>query len=377
MSTRVGTTPRTGWAVAVRQALAVLAALLTVAVSAAPARADSIRDKQWYWSPMKVSEAQKITKGAGVVVAVLDTGVDASHPDLRGAVLPGRQIVQNKPAGNDDGVGHGTGMAGIIAGRGHGSGGGILGIAPQAKILPIRPVNDTYFVAQGIRWAVDHGAKVITLAFEIDPSENLQSALKEAAAADVVLVGAAGNEADKGNDAEYPGAYPQVLTVGALDRRNKVAAFSNHGPQVDLAAPGVDITVPAPGDTYAEVEGSSVSAALVAGAAALIRAEHPDLSAAAVVDRLTSTAIDRGDKGRDDYYGAGQLDLMAALTAPQPKATSAGPAATDAPVAAPGPAPADDDENGGIPPALIVTAGVVLLAGATLAVFLLARRRTR
>ncbi|UQU65717.1 type VII secretion-associated serine protease mycosin [Couchioplanes caeruleus] len=353
-----------------------LAALLIVAISAVPARADSIRDKQWYWSPMKVSEAQKITKGGGVVVAVLDTGVDAGHPDLRGAVLPGRQIVQNKPAGNDDSVGHGTGMAGIIAGRGHGSGDGILGIAPQAKILPIRPVNDTFFVAQGIRWAVDHGAKVITLAFQIDPSENLQSALKEAAAADVVLVGAAGNEADKGNDLEYPGAYPQVLTVGAVDRRNKVAAFSNHGPQVDLAAPGVDITVPAPGNTYAEVEGSSVSAALVAGAAALIRAEHPDLTAAQVVNRLTSTAIDRGTKGRDDYYGAGQLDLMAALTAPEPKAGSAAPATTEPPAAAPPTGPVSDDDEG-IPPLVIVAAGVVLLAAATLAVFLLARRRAR
>lgn len=363
------------WALtSARQALAVLAALSVVAVSATPARADATRDKQWYWSPMKVAEAQKITKGEGVVVAVLDTGVDAGHPDLKGAVLPGRQIVQNKPAGNDDGVGHGTGMAGLIAGRGHGSGDGILGIAPAAKILPIRPVNDTYFVGQGIRWAVDQGAKVITLAFEIDPGEGLQAAINDAIAADVVLIGASGNQAQEGNDPQYPGAYPQVLTVGALDRRNRVADFSNHGEQVDLAAPGVDITVPAPENRYAQVRGSSVSAALVAGAAALIRAEHPELSAQQVVDRLTGTAIDRGDKGRDDYYGAGQLNLLAALTAPQPKTSSTAPAATDAPVAAPRPAPADD-EDGGIPPLLIVGVGAILLAGAVVAVILLARRR--
>jgi len=358
----------------VRQLPAVFAAVLTVAFTAVPAHADSIRDKQWYWSPLKVDQAHKVTKGAGVVVAVIDTGVDATHPDLRGAVLPGRQIVQNKPAGNEDGVGHGTGMAGLIAGRGHGSGDGILGIAPEAKILPVRPVNDTYFVGQGIRWAVGQGAKVITLAFEISPGEGLQAAIREAIAADVVIVGTSGNEGQEGNPREYPGAYEEVLTVGAVDRRNRVAPFSNHGAHVDLTAPGVDITVPSPEYGYVQARGTSASAALVAGAAALIRAEHPELSAADVVDRLTGTATDRGDKGKDDYYGAGQLNLLAALTAPQPKPSSAAPATADAPVAAPGRTPADDGD-GGIPPLLIVAAGVVLLAGAVTAVALVARRR--
>lgn len=354
---------------------ACFAVLLAVLAPAAPARADALRDGQWYWDPMDVAQAQRITKGSGIVVAVLDTGVDARHPDLKGAVLPGRQTVQNKPAGNEDGFAHGTGIAGIIAGRGHGSGDGVLGIAPEAKILPIRPVNDSYFVAQGIRYAVAQGAKVINMSFETRPSEILQSALREAAAADVVLVGAAGNEGEKGNEREYPSAYPEVLTVGALLRNNKIAGFSNHGAQVDLAAPGVDIPAPAPDGKYITVEGSSASAAIVSGAAALIRAEHPDLSAAQVVARLTGTAIDRGPKGRDDFYGAGQLDLMAALTAPQPTASGTPPrTGTDAPVAIPRP-PSPPDDGPGIPPLLFVAAGAVLLIGAVLAAVLLSRRR--
>ncbi|MFI7597288.1 type VII secretion-associated serine protease mycosin [Actinoplanes sp. NPDC049681] len=363
---------------AARRVFAAWFAVLLAAVlaPAAPAHADTVRDAQWYWAPMDLAAAQRITKGSGIIVAVLDTGVDARHPDLKGAVLPGRQTVQNKPAGNEDGFAHGTGIAGLIAGRGHGSGDGILGIAPEAKILPIRPVNDSYFVAQGIRYAVAQGAKVINMSFQTRPSEDLQSALRDAAAADVVLVGAAGNEAKKGNKQEYPSAYPEVLTVGALQRNNKIAAFSNHGPQVDLAAPGVDITAPAPEGRYITVEGTSASAALVSGAVALIRAKHPELSAAQVVDRLKSTAIDRGAEGRDDYYGAGQLNLMAALTGPQPAAAGTPPpTGTNAPVAIPRPPSTNDQDDSGIPPLVFVAAGAVLLIGAVLAAVLLSRRR--
>ncbi|WP_203769579.1 S8 family serine peptidase, partial [Actinoplanes nipponensis] len=351
---------------------AALAALAVVLGSAVPAQADRARDKQWFWKPLGVEQAQRISQGAGVVVAVLDSGVDARHQDLRGAVGAGRQVVQNKPAGNLDTVGHGTGMAGIIAGRGHGDGAGVLGIAPRAEIMPITPANDAYFVGQGIRWAAGHGAKVIVLAFAIDDGENLRAAVSEAAAADVVLVGTSGNSGDKGNEPEYPGAYPQVLTVGAVDRRNKVAAFSTHGPQVDLVAPGVDIPAPAPGNEYVTGTGTSAAAAIVAGAAALIRARHPELRAADVVQRLTGTAIDRGDRGRDDYYGFGQLDLLAALndrTTVQPSTPQ-----VTAPAPAPVAVPADDD-GGGVPPLVFVAAGVVLLLGAAVGAVLVARSR--
>jgi type VII secretion-associated serine protease mycosin len=340
---------------AARPFVAACAVVAVVLGSAVPARADSVRDKQWYWAPLEVGQAQKISKGAGVVVAVLDTGVDSGHPDLDGAVLPGRQVVQDKPAGDLDTVGHGTGMAGIIAGRGHGAGRGVLGVAPQAEIMPITPANDTFFVAKGIRYAAEHGAKVINLAFGIDDGEGLRAAVTEAAAADVVLVGTAGNTGDKGNGLEYPGAYPEVLTVGAVDRRNRIAEFSNHGPHVDLVAPGVDIPAPAPDGKYVTGTGTSGAAAIVSGAAALIRAKYPELSAAEVVQRLTGTAIDRGDPGRDDYYGAGQLDLLAALAAPKATAGPSSVPVIDAPAAAPA------EEDGGLPPLLFVGVGVVLL----------------
>ncbi|MEU7902788.1 S8 family serine peptidase [Actinoplanes sp. NPDC049118] len=359
-----------------RRALAGLAAIAVVLGPAAPARAEGIRDQQWYLGPLKVGEAQRITKGDGVIVALLDTGVDATHPDLRGAVLPGRQVVQNKPAGNLDSVGHGTGMAGVIAGRGHDGDRGVLGIAPRAKIMPIRPINDTYFVAQGIRYAVANGAKVINMAFATRDSESLRAAVREAAAADVVLIGTPGNDGDTDNELEYPGAYPEVLTVGAVDRKNKIAKFSNHGRQVDLVAPGVEIPGPAPDNKYVLGNGTSGAAAIVAGSAALIRARYPDLSAAEVVDRLIGTAIDRGAKGRDDYYGNGQLNLLAALTAAQPRpSASAAPPATDAPAAVAVATPADDDGDG-IPPLVIVGAGLVLLLAAVpVAVFLIVRSR--
>ncbi len=359
--------------VPIRRILAAAAGVTVVLGSALPARADVVRDKQWFWKPLKVAQAQEISKGAGVTVAVIDTGVDASQRDLDGAVLAGRDVVTGKPAGNLDVVGHGTGMAGIIAGRGHGRSAGVLGIAPQAKIMPITPSDDTFFVGQGIRWAAEHGAKVIVLAFGVNDGEGLRAAVSEAAAADVVLVGTSGNTGDKGNEVEYPGAYPEVLTVGAVDRRNTVAKFSNHGPHVDLSAPGVDIPAPAPDNKYVTATGTSGAAAIVAGAAALIRAKYPDLSAAAVVQRLTSTAIDRGDKGRDDYYGAGQLDLLAALTAPQP-GPSATAAVTDAPVA--GPVATSSDEDSGLPPMVFVAGGLAsLLAALAVGAVLVARSR--
>jgi type VII secretion-associated serine protease mycosin len=350
--------------------VAVAVTLAVVLVAAVPARADGTRRDEWYLSTLQVAEAHRITKGAGVVVAVVDQGVSAEHTDLQGAVLAGRDTVAQKNDGHFDPDGHGTAMAGIIAARGRG-GSGLLGIAPEAKILPVRPSNDTYFAAEGIRWAASHGAKVINMSFAIGGSENLQAAVKEAAAADVVLVGAVGNTGDKGNAVEYPVGYPEVLGVGAVDRKGKVAGFSQHGPQVDIVAPGIDIPSLYLGNDYRTGRGTSDAAAIVSGAAALVRAKYPDLSAAEVVRRLTGTAIDKGDTGRDDYYGNGQLDLVAALTTPQPAASSA-PAVTDAPAAAP--APAADENSGGFPPLAIIAAGVVILAGAVLAVIFAIRR---
>ncbi len=362
--------------------LAAVAALAVVFGWPAPAHADEVRDRQWYLKSLRVADAQRITRGDGVVVAVIDSGVAADHPDLRGAVLAGTNTVRQNGKGNADTEGHGTAMAALIAARGRSGGRGLLGIAPAARILPIRPSDDTYFVADGIRWAVRHGAKVLSMSFAVQNSEELRAAIGEAVEADVVLVASAGNSGDKGNAVEYPGGYPEVLSVGAADRRGRVARFSQHGPQVDIVAPGVDMYTAGLAGTYREGWGSSNSAAIVAGAAALVRARFPELTARQVVERLTGTAVDRGDKGRDDYYGHGELALVAALTAPQPSpaATTTPPAATTTPPAAAAPAqePASATrDGGGVPPFVIVGAGVALLAVAIGAVFAAVRRSRR
>jgi type VII secretion-associated serine protease mycosin len=352
------------------------AGLLIVALSAVPAsavgtsRADAARDAQWYFAPMRLDRAQQLGKdGEGVTVAVVDTGVDGTHQDLRGAVVAGRNMAGDRPSTNVDTGKHGTGMAALIAGRGHGPGRGVLGIAPRSKIMPIRPVSDHVLVAAGIRWAVEHGAKVINLSFALKLSgESLRDAIAEAVAADVVVVGAVGNG---GGAVELPTSLPGVFGVGSVDRKNRVASFSNRGAGVDLVTYGTDIPLAEPGDNYVVSDGTSDSSALVAGAVALIRARYPDMSAAEVVDRLTRTAIDRGPKGRDDRYGAGQLDLVAALTAPRtpPSASPPPPAVTDAPVVA------SSERDTGFPPWIIVAVGVLLLIVALAGLMIVRSRR--
>jgi type VII secretion-associated serine protease mycosin len=355
----------------VRPVAAAVAAFVLVLCTATPARADRIRDREWWLGPLKVAQAQRITKGAGVTVAVVDSGVNAGHPDLQGAVLAGRDMVSGKNA-HFDAEGHGTAMAGLIAARGRG-GAGFLGIAPAAKILPVTPSDVTMYATAGIRWATAHGAKVINLSFAIVPSDNLHAAIREAAAADIVLVAAAGNNGNADNKAEYPSSYPEVLAVGATGRNGKVLPLSHHGPQVDLVAPGGDMLLPVYGKGYLVGNGTSGATAIVSGAAALIRARHPEFSAAQVAQILTDTATDRGPAGRDDYYGNGEVNLTAALTAAPPRASPSAAPATQEPAAAPVQA-SGDDTGGGIPPLLIVAAGVVLLVVAALVGFVAVRR---
>ena len=356
------------------RAMAVSVVFLSTINTAPPgAMADYVRDSQWHLKSLRIAEAHQITRGAGVTVAVIDSGVAAGHPDLVGAVLKGSNVLGDGGDGRQDLGGHGTAMAGIIAARGRGVGRGLLGIAPEADILPIRPGDDTALTIDAIDWATKNGADVVNMSFAVDAAPQLQEALRKAVAADVVLVGSAGNSGNGSNEVEFPAAYPEVLAVGAVDRRGRVASLSQRGPQVDLVAPGVEIPSLKLPAAYGLGTGTSDAAAIVSGAAALVRARFPELSAAEVVERLTATAKDRGPKGRDDAYGHGELDLMAALTAKVPTSAPSVPVpAVDQPVTA---FPEGDASEPGISPFVIIGAGVVLLLGATTAAVLVARRR--
>jgi type VII secretion-associated serine protease mycosin len=345
-------------------------------LSAPPALADRNRDGQWYLKALRVADAQRISQGAGVTVAVIDSGVWAAHPDLKGAVLVGTNVLGNGGDGRVDNEGHGTAMAGIIAARGRAGDKGVLGVAPGAKILPVRPTGSPLLVARAVEWAVDHGATVINMSFKVQPSPGLERAVQEAAAANVVLVAAAGNTGDGANDEEYPAAYPEVLAVGSTDRLGGIESSSQHGPQVDIVAPGVDmLTADGPKSTgYAITSGTSDAAAVVSGAAALIRAKYPHLSAAQVVQQLTSTAVDKGTPGRDDTYGHGELDVVAALTEPlSPDASPRTPSGTGAQ----GQPPPPSGDGSGPSPIAIVGIGVIVLAGAVVAVVVGVRRSRR
>jgi type VII secretion-associated serine protease mycosin len=283
-----------------------------------PAVADPIRDDQWHLRFLKIAEAHEHSKGDGVVVAVVDTGVDATHPDLKGSVLPGIDFTAIGAGGDGrtDLDGHGTAMAGIIAAHGR-----ALGIAPGAKVLPVR---DSAFrvgfgspLALAIDWAVANGAQVICLAVATENAEEHRHAIERAFAADVVVVAGVGNRPDA-NRVKYPAAYPGVLAAGGVDRNGKHADIAVTGPEVVLAAPAVAITSTGRNGGYVEGTGTSDATAIIAGAAALVRAKYPSLSAVEVVHRLIATADDKGPPGRDEQYGFGVLNLVRALTADVP-----------------------------------------------------------
>ncbi|MFF3853816.1 S8 family serine peptidase [Micromonospora sp. NPDC002575] len=315
-----------------RRSAAAMLALATVAggllTAPAPARAaDTVRGLQWHLDTLRIPEAHKLTRGAGVTVAVIDGGVYAAHPDLRGQVLRGTSrssgVRADGQADPDREKGHGTAMAGIIAGRGGGSM-RLLGIAPEAKILPVALGEPREWdIAGGIRWAADAGADVINLSVGTpgdDPqvTEAVQYALGKGA----VLVAAAGNRASS-QSVPTPANVPGVLAVGSTGKNGSRWSGSVTGPEVGLAAPGERIisTVPPPvsPNGYGVGDGTSNAAAIVSGVAALVRSRYPRLDAANVVNRLIRTARDRGAPGRDPEYGFGGVDVLAALTAAVPE----------------------------------------------------------
>lgn len=290
---------------------------------ATPASAETRQDRQWYFKYLNVPEAQRVTAGEGVTVAVIDSGVDAHHADLVGSVLPGTSIgaERGKPA-TQDSDGHGTRMAGDIAGQGNGSD-PTLGVAPGAKILPIRigDENTPADISQGIRWATDHGANVINISVGANgtPPVDEKQAVRYALLHNVVVVAAAGNTNQGFTDVATPAGIAGVISVTGLDRNGQIWKYSVQGKATVLCAPAVDIISPTPKSVvstgYSIGSGTSDAAAIVSGVVALVRAEYPGMDAANVINRLIRTSDDAGAPGHDTAYGFGIVDPVKALTA--------------------------------------------------------------
>jgi type VII secretion-associated serine protease mycosin len=316
---------------------------------------DSVRNDQWQVDLLKASKAWRLSTGSGVIVAVIDSGVAADHPDLVGQVLPGIDLVNPGGDGTADAVGHGTTVAGLIAGRSD-DGQGVLGLAPDAKILPVRVLdaenkyNDAKVVAQGVVWAVDHGATVVNLSLGGGASNPaLAEAIDYAFARDVVVVACVGNVLPNGpSSVWHPASEPGVLAVTALTPTGDLWRRSLTGASTVLAAPGSDLVGARPGG-YQRVQGTSFAAPLVAATAALIRSHSPQMSAANVVQRLITTADDTGSPGRDDSFGFGVVDPYGALTADVPEVL-ANPLDNTPPPGKSGFGPADEAPGSGIAP---------------------------
>ncbi|MFA1540732.1 S8 family peptidase [Actinomadura monticuli] len=306
-----------------------------------PAHADLVRDRQRpILKLLGMDAAWKITKGAGVTVAVVDSGVDPRQADLRGKVTTGPNMIAAVDVGRPARL-HGTGMASLIAGQGHGAGGrsGIIGMAPQARILAIRSISEpedagyTRYqrseaarnsVARGIKYAVDHGADVINLSLgreDEEPEE--REAVGYAIGKGVVVVSAVGNDGEKQRLLDedgfapysYPASYPGVIAVAAAMPGHERAPFSNRNYSVVLSAPGVGLPVALPGGGYGVSDGTSDACAIVSGIAALIRAKYPDMAPALVSQALVQSARNGPKGGYDPEIGFGEVHAARALSA--------------------------------------------------------------
>ncbi len=310
--------------------------LLCVAATtlgAAPARADTVRSAQWYLGPLGIQQAWKLTRGAGVKVAVIDNGVDGRTPELRNAVVGGRDFSGQGSANGQAavastaGTSHGTEVASVLAGRGTGPTSGVIGSAPRCSLLTASVATGisigTAPIARAIRWATDAGAKVINLSLNAgSDSAALTSAVRYAESKDVVLVSVTGDEGI--NFVGMPAQLPGVIAVAGVDRNLRVDPNSDFGHGVALAGPfattpsvGIPVAnrVDDPLGPHALATGVSLAAPIIAGMVALIRAKYPTMDAANVINRLIKTAKPAGGATPNDHYGYGIPNVAKALTA--------------------------------------------------------------
>lgn len=387
------------------RSLAILLVALAGATAPASAAVAQGNDDQWWYVQWRMDEVRPITDGAGVTVAVLDSGVDASLPDLSGAVVPGTNVIDGGGDGRTDldDPGHGTVMATLIAGRGGSH--GLPGVAPGATILPVTvSTGDSVeselaadWFEQAIRYATDNGADIISMSQAARGSLQdedgcpaaVAEAVRHAASQDVIVVAGSGNS--EATASFFPGNCPGVLTVGATDQQLEPWADSHRSEYVDVTGPGVDNLLVARDGRLFQGSGTSNATALVSGAIALVRAAFPDASADEILARVIHTARDIGAGGWDEATGYGIVRPFQALTdevpadAPNPVwdglADPAGdPGATPAPSGTTGPDPgAAPDPEDGLPVAVLLAAGgiglVLLLAIAGIVAVVIARNR--
>jgi type VII secretion-associated serine protease mycosin len=308
------------------------AGLLLLGVAGSPAHAESVRSQQWHLDAMGAEEIWQVSTGKGVKVAVIDSGVDAMNGDLRGQVLKGKNLAPDEKGDElTDYDGHGTGMAGVIAGTGQSGGGdGAYGLAPGAKIVPIRVpdvgwdsnqpesirVSNQAF-AEGIRYAADKGIQVINVSQGVrEGSAELSNAVKYAVEKGSLVFASTGNNGD--TDLRYPAATPGVVAVGALGRDLKKTEESQYGPQVDVSAPGIDMVHACGGETgLCKTSGTSDATALASATAALIWSKHPEWTNNQVLRVMLNTvsAPTSGNK-RNDHVGYGAVRPLRALKTP-------------------------------------------------------------
>ena len=320
-------------------ALSLLGALVGmpgVALHSTPAVADQVRERQYWLEDYRIQEAWQITRGAGVRIAIIDTGIDATHQDLVGAVAGGADF---SGLGSVDGltpVGpdrrHGTMVASLAAGRGNNGIDGVIGSAPEAELLSLSMafsgslVSPDEQVANAVRFAVDNDADIISLSLTRntrDWPESWDRAFSYAAANDVVVVAAAGNRGSGTVSVGAPATMPGVLTVGGVDQDGQASdSASSQGITIGVMAPSEGLVGATPGGGYVSWSGTSGATPIVAGIVALVRSAYPTMDAANVINRVLLSADRVTETIPDPIYGYGLVDAYEALTADVPYVSS-------------------------------------------------------
>lgn len=307
-----------------------VAALVTASLLiAVPASADLIRDREYWLDQYGFTEVWNSTQGAGVKVAVIDTGIDGSVADLEGAVVGGADMSGLGSADGQTPVGpdseHGTMVASVLAGRGTGPNSGVIGVAPAAELLSVSvafgddsaTLSSDDQIAKGVRWAVDNGAQVINMSLTRNTRDwpvSWDEAFQYAFDNDVVVVAAAGNRGSGTEEVGAPATIPGVLTVAGVDRYQDASSdASSQGITISVAAPSEQIVGVVPSGGYVQWSGTSAAAPIVSGMVALVRAQHPELDANNVIQRVIATATAKTAEVPSPIYGYGIINPVGAV----------------------------------------------------------------